>query len=100
MNAKICYSNLPTITAFPTLMIQLFQNLISNGIKYSREDVDPKISVSAEDFENEWKFSVEDNGIGIEEQYYNQVFAIFQRLHNRDKFFRNRYGAGNSEKNY
>jgi len=86
VNAKICYSNLPTITAFPTLMIQLFQNLISNGIKYSREDVDPKISVSAEDFENEWKFSVEDNGIGIEEQYYNQVFAIFQRLHNRDKF--------------
>lgn len=86
VNAIVYYANLPTIKAHPTLMIQLFQNLINNGIKYSREDVVPRIVVRAEELENEWKFSVEDNGIGIEEQYYHQVFAIFQRLHNRDKF--------------
>ena len=66
-------------------MIQLFQNLISNGIKFHSDDP-PKIHVSAEKKENEWLFSVQDNGIGINPQYSERIFEIFKRLHTRDKY--------------
>jgi signal transduction histidine kinase len=77
--------NLPTVTADPAQMKQLFQNLIGNAIKF-RRDESPRIHVSAERKENEWVFSVRDNGIGIEQQYKNRIFEIFQRLHSRDEY--------------
>jgi light-regulated signal transduction histidine kinase (bacteriophytochrome) len=65
--------------------LQVFQNLISNGIKY-RSQRTPKIHVGAEERENEWVFSVSDNGIGIAPQYADRIFRIFQRLHTRREY--------------
>ena len=68
-------------------MRQLFQNLIGNAVKFRKSGVDPRISISAErQNSNYWRFVVQDNGIGIEEQYRDQIFIIFQRLHKRSEY--------------
>lgn len=71
---------LPTVQADSVQMQQLFQNLLSNAIKY-RGSHPPRIAISAEESGDAWTFSVTDNGIGIESQYLERVFDIFQRLH-------------------
>jgi hypothetical protein len=68
-------------------MIQLFQNLISNTIKY-QSDKYPKIQVYAIKGYNQWLFSVEDNGIGISEEHLDKIFIIFQRLHTHEEYKR------------
>jgi len=73
---------LPTINSVEILLLQLFQNLIGNAIKY-RSSEPPHISISAEMRENTWIFCVEDNGIGIEPEYLEYIFGVFKRLHNR-----------------
>jgi light-regulated signal transduction histidine kinase (bacteriophytochrome) len=65
-------------------MIQLFQNLVSNSIKFSTNT--PKISISCKSENNQYIFSVKDKGIGIESQYFERIFQIFQRLHVRNKY--------------
>ncbi|MGF7118841.1 sensor histidine kinase [Methanobacterium oryzae] len=77
----ITLDNLPTITADKGQLTRVFQNLISNSIKFRKADEQPKIQISYEEKENEHFFSVSDNGIGIEKQYFNRIFTIFQRLH-------------------
>ena len=86
-NAKITYDSLPVIFADEAQIGRVFQNLISNAIKYKKPDVPLKIHVSAvQDDENkEHIFSISDNGIGIEEQYFDRIFNIFQRLHTREE---------------
>ena len=76
---------LPTIIGDESQMIHVFQNLIANGIKFNDKD-SPKISVLAEQDEDGWIFSVSDNGIGIEPKYQAQIFEIFKRLHEKDKY--------------
>jgi chemotaxis family two-component system sensor kinase Cph1 len=66
-------------------MIQLLQNLIGNSIKY-RSDKIPEIHISAQEKDNDWIFSVEDNGIGIDSKYSDQVFQIFKRLHTNEEY--------------
>ena len=83
--AVVTHDGLPTIKADGSQMVELFQNLIANGIKF-HEDGQPSVHVSAELKENDWVFSVRDNGIGIEPQYAERIFGVFQRLHARDKF--------------
>jgi PAS domain S-box-containing protein len=83
-NAVINYANLPSLKIDFTLLVQIFQNLIANSIKYKSEK-DPFIQISAEKKEKEWLFIIKDNGIGIEEQYFKKIFIIFQRLHSRDQ---------------
>lgn len=78
--AKISCEGLPVVEADEIRMVQLFQNLVSNAIKY-RSKEPPLIRVSAEAKEFDWVFSVEDNGIGIRPEYSQQVFGIFKRLH-------------------
>lgn len=73
---------LPTLTADPAKLAQLLQNLISNAIKY-RSEQPPKIHIDVARLEREWLFSVQDNGIGIDPQYADRIFIIFQRLHTR-----------------
>lgn len=83
--AGMTCDELPTIMADSTQLVQLFQNLIGNAIKF-RGKLPPQVHVSAEQQENEWLFSVRDNGIGIEQQYADRIFAIFQRLHKKTEY--------------
>jgi len=78
--AEITHDPLPTITADGTQMEQVFQYLIDNAIKF-RGDNAPKVHVSAEEREDDWVFSVSDNGIGIDPEYHDRIFVIFQRLY-------------------
>lgn len=90
--AIITYNSLPTITVDSLLWRQLLQNLIENGIKYHREEP-PKIHISAQlKDDQEWVFSVTDNGIGIESEYYQKIFQIFQRLHPQSEYSGNGMG--------
>ena len=76
---------LPTITADHTELVQLFQNLIGNAVKFHGEE-SPHVQISVEEEPHEWRFSVRDNGIGMEQKYADRVFTIFQRLHTRDQY--------------
>jgi PAS domain S-box-containing protein len=78
--ASITSDSLPMVTADGGQLVQLFQNLIGNAIKF-RGNEPPRVHVSAEQRDEEWVFSVRDNGIGIEPQYLDRIFVIFQRLH-------------------
>jgi signal transduction histidine kinase len=84
-NAIITNDNLPTVTWDIGQMRQLFQNLITNAIKFQSQE-SPRIHVSAKKRGNEWIFSVQDNGIGIDPQYKDRIFMIFQRLHSREDY--------------
>ena len=75
---------LPSITSFELPLVQLFQNLISNAIKYRSADL-PVIRISAREEENWWVFSVQDNGIGIDPKYFDYIFGVFRRLHGPQK---------------
>jgi len=84
--AVITYQSMPTLLANETLMLQLFQNLLSNAIKYRKKDTPPNISINVKEEENHWIFSVKDNGIGIEERFFDRIFVIFQRLHTKEQY--------------
>jgi chemotaxis family two-component system sensor kinase Cph1 len=86
-NAVITHDKLPTVMADPTQLMQIFQNLFENAIKYRKENEPPRIHVSAEEKEHHWVFSVKDNGIGIDPQFHEKIFQAFQRLHaDRSKY--------------
>lgn len=84
--AKVIVDPLPELKAYETELRSLFQNLISNGIKFKKKTGNPEIRISAELKNEEWIFSVTDNGIGIEEKHLEKIFVIFQRLHNRTEY--------------
>ncbi|PWH86910.1 sensor histidine kinase [Brumimicrobium oceani] len=101
-NAVIHTHDLPTeIHADEIQMRQIFQNIISNAIKFRKLDIDPIIDINSEivkmnevpikdgglgDFEEYWKISITDNGIGFDEKYLDKIFAVFQRLHGRSAY--------------
>jgi len=85
-DATITVDRLPVVPGERGLLIQLFANLIGNSIKFRRVDVPPVIRITAEQKNGEWEFACKDNGIGIEPNYRERVFAIFQRLHPRDAY--------------
>jgi len=85
-NAQIHVGELPKLYAFETELRLLFQNLISNAIKFIEPGVTPNISISSEKQNSIWKFSVKDNGIGINSKYKEKIFTIFQRLHGRNEY--------------
>ena len=91
-HGKVEYLNLPSIEADPTQMHQLFQNLISNALKFSRAGAPPRVVVSASTADvpgfaaPACRITVQDNGIGFEEKYLDRIFTIFQRLHGRQEF--------------
>jgi light-regulated signal transduction histidine kinase (bacteriophytochrome) len=84
--AVVTRGPLPTVTGNAARIAQVLQNLIGNAVKYRRPDVSPAINVSATAAEREWVFAVEDNGIGIDQQYLERIFIIFQRLHTRTEY--------------
>ena len=83
--AEVTHDPLPMTKADPTQLVQLFQNLLGNAIKF-RGGKDPRIHISAQPKGNEWLLSVGDNGIGIDHRYSDRIFGIFQRLHGRGEY--------------
>ena len=84
-SALITNDVLPTINANHVQIMQLFQNLIDNAIKFAGE-LPPRIHISSNKRDNEWIFSVNDKGIGIDHQFKDQIFLIFRRLHDREEY--------------
>lgn len=84
--AQVDYGRMPVIMGYEPELKQLFYNLISNAIKFRKKDVVPLVSVSAQSYSDGWRFAVSDNGIGIEPEYIEKVFLIFQRLNTRDAY--------------
>lgn len=85
-NAEISHDLMPQVMGDEGQIAQILQNLVGNAIKF-RGDKIPRIHIGVEQDGNEWLFSVSDNGIGLEAQYYERIFIIFQRLHNREEYF-------------
>lgn len=86
IDASFNIDPLPTIVAFETPIRQVFQNLISNSLKYHTNNGRPIILISCKEEKNHFEFSVADNGIGIDNQFKDKIFQIFQRLHTKDKY--------------
>ena len=85
-DCQITAENLPDIYGYSIELIELFQHLISNAIKFKKKEVSLTIDINAELIDNGWQFTVEDNGIGIKEQDQEKAFIIFKRLNNRDEY--------------
>lgn len=84
--ASISVGGLPVVKAHTSPMRQVFQNLVSNALLYSRDGMAPEIHITARDMETDWEFAVKDNGIGIHPAYFEKIFVIFQRLHNKETY--------------
>lgn len=83
--ARISYETLPVLVGDHSELLQLFQNLIGNAIKFRRAEA-PEVRIAAQKQKKEWLFSVEDNGIGIAPHHAEDVFVIFKRLHTREEY--------------
>lgn len=83
--ATLVQGKLPPVMADETQLIQLFQNLVGNALKFHGQSP-PRVLIEAEREGPMWRFTVEDNGIGIEPQYYERIFIIFQRLHGKEEY--------------
>ena len=84
--ALVTHDPLPMVKADEMQLTQLFQNLVGNAIKYQKTGI-PKVHISAAmNGEDKWNFSVKDNGLGIDPQYFDKIFGMFQRLHKREEF--------------
>ncbi|MBD3629960.1 MAG: hypothetical protein HUJ21_17735 [Cyclobacterium sp.] len=86
LKAEITSDTLPIVHGHSSFYFLLLQNLIGNALKYSKANIPPKIHIYLEERENEWLFQVEDNGIGIDPAYFEKIFVLFQRLHQRKEF--------------
>jgi light-regulated signal transduction histidine kinase (bacteriophytochrome) len=88
VDAVVTHDPLPTVDGDHSLLVQLFQNLVGNGVKFRGTEA-PRVHIGASpsaEHPDLWEFSCSDNGIGIEEQYQDKIFVIFQRLHGRDAY--------------
>jgi PAS domain S-box-containing protein len=83
--ASITYDAMPTVEADDVQLAQLFQNLMGNALKFRSASV-PRIHVAVKEQADEWEFAVQDNGIGIEPQYFDRIFMVFQQLHTKGEF--------------
>ena len=85
-HAVVTHDPLPTVLADEMQLVQLFQNLVGNAVKYQNPGI-PRIHISAaRNGGNKWRFSIKDNGLGIDSQYFDKIFGMFQRLHKREEF--------------
>jgi PAS domain S-box-containing protein len=84
--AQITHDALPDVDGDDTQLTQLFQNLVGNAIKFRKKDEPLRVHVGVQDAGEHWRFTVTDNGIGIEPQYFERIFMVFQRLHTRDEY--------------
>lgn len=85
-NATVNFGSMPVVFGDSFQLIRLLQNLADNAIKFKHPDRKPEINISVEERDSDWLFKVSDNGIGIEDKFYNRIFVIFQRLHTRNEY--------------
>jgi light-regulated signal transduction histidine kinase (bacteriophytochrome) len=85
-HAVIRSHNLPTLLSYPAPFAQIIHNLVNNALKYRPQGIKPEIDIYADELPSEWIISVRDNGIGIEQQYFDKIFILFQRLHNKSEY--------------
>lgn len=85
-SATISHKKIPNIQTYKTGLTQVIHSLLDNAIKYSKKEESPNILINCKEEENKWVFTVKDNGIGIDSKFFNKIFIIFQRLHNRDEY--------------
>jgi PAS domain S-box-containing protein len=85
-SVTISHPPLPVIEGFRAPLTQVVHCLMDNAIKYSKEGIAPQIELGIEESERDWTFSVRDNGLGIASEFFDKIFIIFQRLHNRDQY--------------
>lgn len=97
-NATFIIGNLPTLYSVRHYLNQLFQNIISNALKYSREEVPLEIKIDSIEYKTHYQLSVKDNGIGIEKEYFEKIFIIFQRLHDKEEYQGNGMGLAIAKK--
>ncbi len=97
-NAKIIHSTLPTIQGYEEELIKLFQNLVSNAIKYSKQDQSPLVEISFTESSSDYTFSVGDNGIGISKEHQKIIFDLFSRIHSAGNVEGSGIGLANSRK--
>ena len=97
-NSRIEVSEMPVLNMYETEMHQLFQNLITNAIKFQKNDTQPEIKISALEINGKWQFAVSDNGIGINTEHYEKIFDIFQRLHVNKEYQGSGIGLANCKK--
>jgi hypothetical protein len=83
--AEVTQGRLPTVLGDRSQLVQLLQNLIGNAIKY-RDDRTPRVHVEADVQDDDWRFHVQDNGIGIDPEQHQRVFIMFERLHSPDRY--------------
>ncbi len=84
--AKVVVNPLPTVPGNASQLVQLFQNLLSNALKFTRPGAPPDITVTATADADGWRVSVLDDGIGFDERYADRVFLVFKRLHKRSAY--------------
>jgi PAS domain S-box-containing protein len=84
--ARIKKDGLPVVKGDETQLLQLFQNLIANAVKFRKPGIAPEVRVDAKRTGKEWTFAVRDNGIGIEKESFDRIFVIFQRLHRKEEY--------------
>ena len=85
-NVAVSVDKLPVVSFSRISMQQIFQNLIGNAIKYQGENKSPKVTISCRESDDFWEISVSDNGIGMEDRFFEKIFVLFQRLHNREEY--------------
>jgi signal transduction histidine kinase len=96
-NAAIYADKLPVIFGYSDIK-SLFQNLISNAVKYKKNDIPPTINITVKDNPDEWLFAFKDNGIGIDKEHHERIFAIFQKLHSPKQYAGTGIGLANCKK--
>lgn len=85
-SAEIKYGKLPMVMANPSSLTQIVYNLLDNAVKYVEEGRQPEVALEVLDRSQHWEFRIKDNGIGIDPQFFDKIFLIFQRLHNDDAY--------------
>lgn len=86
LNGEVLFEELPTIYAAPSPIQRVISNLITNALKYQKNGNLPIIRISVDEDDEYWKINVQDNGIGIDEQFFDKIFVIFQRLHSKEEY--------------
>ena len=99
IKAIIIVDKLPQLQAQRSPMRQIFQNLVGNALKYCSNIAPPQIHINAKELKDHWEFSVADNGIGIDKEYFDKIFIIFQRLHRKEEYVGTGMGLAVTKKN-